>query len=108
MMNTYTHFIGIDCAAESFCSALYRSGDGIVASLAALEMTPEGFAAFEHSVIAQHCDRNQTIICIEATGVYSEQICYWLHSRGWSVALESPQKVKRSFRLRAKTDRLDA
>lgn len=107
-MNTYIHFLGIDCAAESFCSALYRSGDGIVASLARLPMTPEGFTAFEHALIDHHCDRQQTIICIEATGVYSEQICYWLTSRGWTVALESPLKVKRAFHARAKTDRLDA
>lgn len=107
-MNTDHQYIGIDCAAETFSAALYRSGDGVVASFAPIEQQIEGFVAFEQSLTRHGCKYAQTTICVEATGVYGEHLCYWLQARGWRVVLASPLEVKKSFHHRAKTDRLDA
>lgn len=37
------------------------------------------------------------MVCLEATGVYGEALCYYLAAKGYQVAVESPQKVKRAF-----------
>jgi transposase len=107
-MDTVPQFIGIDCAAESFAAALYRAGTGIVTTIDAIDNTIDGYQRLEQALQSHGCQTTSSIICVEATGVYCEHLCYWLHSRGWAVVLEAPAKVKRSFHARAKTDRLDA
>ena len=48
-------------------------------------------------------------MCMEATGVYGEALCYYLISKGYRVAVESPLKVKRAFAQSAhKNDMEDA
>jgi transposase len=42
-------------------------------------------------------------------GVYGEALCYWLHGRGYRVAVEDAAKVRRAMPVTgAKTDALDA
>jgi transposase len=46
---------------------------------------------------------------MEATGVYGEALCYFLHNLGYSVAVEAPLKVKRAFQPDGhKTDAVDS
>lgn len=57
-----------------------------------------------HSALSVHAG-------LEATGIYSEALAYWLHEHGHRVSLLNPRRVKdyaRSAGLRNKTDALDA
>ena len=69
-------------------------------------------AGFEeiHQWIQQSKVRvDQAVVVMEATGVYGESLCYYLCSRGYKVAVESPLKVKRAFDTSGhKTDSVDA
>jgi len=46
---------------------------------------------------------------MEATGVYCEKFCYFFHSLKYTLAVDPPQKVKRSFKIDGhKTDPVDS
>lgn len=48
---------------------------------------------------------------MEATGVYHEDLCYYLHHRGEKVSVEMPGRVKyfiKSLNLKTKTDKMEA
>lgn len=107
-MQRPTLFIGIDPAADTFTAALYHPDNGVIATLGPISNDHEGFSAFEQGLLGHGCTAGSTMICVESTGVYAEHLCYWLHSRHWRVALESPVKLKKSFHARAKTDEIDA
>jgi transposase len=107
-MHPYQHFIGIDSAAETFAAAIYHAEQKVRAAVDPIANTPDGFVTFEHWLHTHAVDPRTTVICVEATGVYCEHLCYWLHTRGWQVTVVSPHKVKRSSDRRAKTDLLDA
>ena len=50
------------------------------------------------------------MICLEATGVYSEVLVHFLAANGYPVAVEPPLKVKRAFKKPAghKSDPVDS
>jgi transposase len=107
-MDATTFYIGIDPAAESFAAAIAAPTQSLKAVKDDFANSAEGFAVFEQWLATHHVVAQQAIVCVENTGVYSEHLCYWLHSRGWAVVLEHPQRLKGSFTLRSKTDALDA
>jgi transposase len=107
-MDATTFYIGIDPASESFAAAITAAQHSLKAVKDDFLNTADGFVVFEQWLAAQQVTPQQAIICIENTGVYSEHLCYWLESRGWTVALEHPQRLKASFTARSKTDALDA
>ena len=97
-------FIGIDPAAESFTAARYPEGKPHH-----FDNNAEGSAALLAWLRSQHLTPEQTRICIENTGVYDEQLCYWLDQQGWPVFRLEPIKVWRAFRESApKTDAIDS
>lgn len=52
---------------------------------------------------------SHSVLCLEATGVYGEALCYWFAAKGYSLAVEPPNKVKRAFPLKGhKTDAVDS
>lgn len=54
-------------------------------------------------------NRSNSIICMEATGVYSEGIAHYLAAKNFKVSVESPLKVKRAFDpIGHKTDPVDS
>jgi transposase len=102
-------YIGIDVASETLAIAV-TTGPGRPA-LAALTVTndPEGFAAFDEALRGLGAGTDDTLVCLEATGVYGEALCYWLHGRGYHVVVEDASKVQRAMPIAgAKTDALDA
>ena len=68
----------------------------------------DGFVSFlgwlqEHNLLPE-----RTVVCMEATGVYSEGLAYFLHASGYVVAVEPPLNIQRKFPVNAsKADELD-
>lgn len=55
------------------------------------------------------CDKDQLLICLEHSGIYSNILCYSLLRLGACFALESPLNVKLTLGLtRGKDDQIDA
>lgn len=90
MPSAFSHFVGIDPAADSFTVALYPE-----TATHTFDNTPEGRAAF-----LAWLDRHRqatTLIVLENTGVYGEALAYELNQAAWSLTLVDPFKVWKAF-----------
>ena len=92
-MQVPKHFTGIDIASASFTVAIHLAGVKPVT----LPNSGDGFEQLLLWLKASGVNSSNTIVCMEATGVYTEHLCYFLHSKGFRVAVEAPQKVRRAF-----------
>lgn len=92
-MKVPRYFVGIDIAADTFTVAIHQSKVKPVT----LSNSGEGFEELLRWLKANNVNSSNATVCMEATGVYTEQVCYFLHSKGFCVAVEAPQKVRRAF-----------
>ncbi len=103
------YFIGIDIAKETFVASIYHTPREPVLTKEALPNNQMGYDQLllwlqDHKINKHNCS-----ICMEATGVYSQGIAYYLLSQGYQVSVESPLKVKRAFHPAGhKTDPVDS
>ena len=108
-MQFYHYHVGIDISNQDFCASIYQTPETLVETITDVENGLTGFKIFEQWLDKHHVKVNNSIICLEATGVYSEKLCYYFTAKGFPVALEPPLKVKRSFPdKRHKTDKVDS
>ena len=108
-MSTYLFYIGIDVSKDSFDAAAFTSTSEAPFALKDYSNDQAGIAQLHQHLSAKGITPQNAIICIEATGAYSELLCYQLHKLGYPLCLEAPLKVKRAFDIKAhKTDPLDA
>lgn len=108
LMNT-THYIGIDMALENFTASIYQGPDKSVACKEAIINSGPGYNAFTQWLASQNANPQNSMICLEATGVYAEALVRHLLAQGFCVAVEPPLKVKRAFYpVGHKNDRIDS
>ena len=91
--------VGLDVGAETYAAAALRSAGEAGEIKGTIANTPEGFDELSAWMKEHGITKERTAVCLEATGVYGEALCYYLISRGYRVAVESPLKVKRAFVL---------
>lgn len=109
VMNDPQFYVGVDVASETLAVVLTRGPGQPVAGPLTVANDPDGFAELAASLAEHQADPAKTLVCLEATGVYGEALCYWLHERGHRLAVEDAAKVKRAMPVSgAKTDGLDA
>lgn len=109
VMKKYSYFIGVDIASATFTAAIYNVAAKSVKVHAPFQNDTAGFSALEQWLYQEEIPRTDCLICLEATGVYGEAFCYYLCAKGYKVALESPDKVKRAFKIKGhKSDSADA
>jgi transposase len=102
-------FCGIDVASETLVASLIRTPEKRLAGPAEFDNDPAGFAVLVDWLREHEARTEDTLVCMEATGVYAEALCYYLHEAGYRVAVEDPLKVKRAFKTTAnKTDPVDS
>ncbi len=69
----------------------------------------DGFIMFVSWLESCRVKPSHCIICMEATGVYDEDIAHFLVTQGFTVSVEPPLKVKRAFNpVGHKTDPVDS
>lgn len=108
-MKHFTHFVGVDISAKFFTVSIYTSTRTVLATGEEFDNTADGYTRCLHWLTKHGATSSTTAICLEATGVYGEGFCYAFTSYGFSVAVESPVKVKRAFTQRThKTDAVDS
>lgn len=100
-------FIGIDPAQETFALSLFH-GPNQDQPTTTFSNDFDGFSACRAWLSELGALPELTVICVEATGVYAEALCYFLHEQGYPVSVESPHKVKRAFKTANKNDPTDA
>lgn len=107
-MTTFLSFVGVDIASASFLACIGTAPWKLTVQPTKFENHEDGFLSFlgwlqEHKLRAE-----STVVCMEATGVYSEGLAYFLHASGYTVAVEPPLNIQRKFPVNAsKTDALD-
>jgi transposase len=85
------YFIGIDISSQTFATAIYHK------SGTSFSNNASGFLLFEEWLKSNNVDANNSMIVMEATGVYTESLCLYLYQKGFKVCIEHPHKVKRAF-----------
>lgn len=108
-MNPPLHYIGLDIADRTFAATDYSAAEQKYSKAQTFSNDPAGFSATEAWFKKCGADPENTVVCMEATGVYTERLCYWLCAKGYRVAVEAPHKTKRAFHpLGAKSDPIDS
>lgn len=108
-MKRTKHFVGVDLASESFTASIWTTSSLELKTYDDLSNSIEGFEVFLNWLKQNQVITKESVICMEATGVYGEQLCYFLATQGFKVAVEAPHKVKRAFPTSGhKTDHTDS
>lgn len=108
-MNRPAYYIGIDVAADDFTAAILTTPDKPLHVRETILNSTDGFRSFEQWLQTQQVTPKNSVVCLEATGVYGEVLCYYLTAKGYRVVVEPPLKVKRAFNESGhKTDVVDS
>lgn len=108
-MEKNTFFIGLDIACDDFAASIYEAPEKKTITKEAIENNPDGFSQFVNWLKQYNIDSSNSIICMEATGVYSEACAHYLAANNFRVSVEPPLKVKRAFDpVGHKTDPVDS
>lgn len=103
------YFVGVDIASSSFMVSVGTQPWKLLLKPQEFENTEDGYQALLDYFSNHQMSVSQTIICMEATGVYSEGLAYFLFAKGYQVAVQPPLEVKRAFKPNTpKTDALDS
>ncbi len=107
-MKTYVNFIGIDISKEHLDYCLVVDGKTIISLRE--ENTAEGIEKVVSIFQKDHQAKlENTIFCMEHTGVYQAHLVSFLYEKGWDIWLENPTQIKFSMGLqRGKNDKIDA
>lgn len=107
-MTLLQSFVGIDIASTSFVACVGTTPWKLTVKPVKFENDEEGFVSFLGWLQDYNLQAESTVVCMEATGVYSEGLAYFLYASGYTVAIEPPLKIQRKFPAHAsKTDELD-
>jgi transposase len=102
-------FIGLDISEADFTASIYKTPGQSIITKEAIPNDPKGFEMLLLWLKDHHIDKKNCRICMEATGVYSQAIAYYLLFQGFPVSVEPPLKVKRAFDpVGHKTDPVDS
>lgn len=93
-MQTTKYFVGFDISADDFSASCITSPDDLVFSTQKFSNDIDGSNEFVSLLSKNNIKPSEAIICMEATGVYSENISYFLASKGFNVCIEAPHKIK--------------
>src|SRR5712691_7120145 len=76
-----------------------------------IEQTPEGFSSLYHRLLKTGARPNQTLVVMEATGIYWMALATFLTRQGYGVSIVNPSQAHhfaKALLKRAKTDTIDA
>jgi len=109
IMQKNKFFIGLDIACDDFVASIYETPEKRIFTREAIENNPDGFSVLINWLRQHDINGSNAIICMEATGVYSEACAHYLVASGFKVSVEPPLKVKRAFDpVGHKTDPVDS
>lgn len=108
-----THVVGIDIACETFAARLVVSQPSVVPVGAGMtfDNSIHGFTQCLSWLLAQELQPTETLIVVEATGVYWEALALFFSHRYFPLSVVNPAQIKyfsRSILQRGKSDQLDA
>jgi transposase len=94
------YYVGIDVASATFTSAAGALVDQrwrITVKPSRFDNHYDSFAQYLHWLQRHQLLPTNTVICMEATGVYNELLAHFLVANGYRLAIQPPLAVKRAF-----------
>ena len=108
-MKNIKFFIGVDISAEYITVSALSKKDGKVESFENFENNANGFQSLLAEFQSHKITAKNSIVCMEATGVYGESLAYYLVGKNFKLVIENPHKIKRAFDISPKkTDKIDS
>lgn len=108
-MKPAAYSVGIDISSESFTVGVITAPGKVFTNPADYSNDLDGFEELRASLESLGTHPENMIICMEATGVYGEQLCYYLYDHGYRIAVDPALKIKRAFKVSGhKTDAVDS
>lgn len=105
----FNNFVGIDISKRTFDLALIKDNNATVFISDTFSNTHSGVVHLEEFLKKQGLKMEETLFCMEHTGIYCRLLSQYLTERKYSVWLEMPVRIIHSLGLqRGKNDRLDA
>ena len=105
----FNNFVGIDISKNTFDLALIKDNNASIFISDAFSNTHSGLVRLEEFLKKQGLKMEETLFCMEHTGIYCRLLSQYLTERKYAVWLEMPVKIIHSLGLqRGKNDRLDA
>ncbi|WP_408040188.1 IS110 family RNA-guided transposase [Tenacibaculum amylolyticum] len=102
----FLYFVGIDVSKQTFDVAILNDGN---TKSFVFDNTQKGVKAFLRLLKNQHISLNNTLICMEHTGVYGNLLITKLVEVKANFCVEMSLRIVRSLGIqRGKTDKLDA
>jgi len=109
VMTEIKYCVGVDIASSTFTVAVGEMPWKVLLKPQVFENTEDGYQMLLEWFVQQHLSTSNTVVCMEATGVYSEGLAYFLFAKGYRVAVQSPLEVKRTFKpYGPKSDAVDS
>ncbi|MDX1437275.1 MAG: IS110 family transposase [Anaerolineales bacterium] len=103
------YFVGIDIASQTFTACVLQEPWQVILAPREFPNQPSGFDQFLAWLRAQGLAWAETVFCMEATGVYGEELAYFLVAQGCWLAVHPPLEIKRAFYpVGHKNDRVDS
>lgn len=107
-MTLLQSFVGVDIASASFMACVGTAPWKLTVKPVKFDNQEDGFISFLDWLQKHNLSPEGTVVCMEATGVYSEGLAYFLYASGYTVAVEPPLNIQRKFPANvSKTDELD-
>jgi transposase len=103
--------VGIDVGAEQCALAILRPDKSALVKPVSFANAADGFKFLHHKLAALDVPAANICVGLEATGLYWENLYYYLQQQGYALLLLHPGQTHQFAQrrgLRAKTDRLDA
>lgn len=108
-MTTIKYSVGVDIASSTFTVAVGEMPWKVLLKAQTFENAEDGYQQLLEWLAQHRLSVSETVVCMEATGVYSEGLAYFLYAQGYRVAVQSPLEVKRTFKLYGpKSDAVDS
>ena len=115
MQEVIKQIVGIDVGKESFYACYkikYQDNSVKVKGVRSFTNDAQGLSTFYNWCKKRHKTADiKPIYVMEATGVYYEELAYYLHSKKEIVSVHLAQKIKyfaKSCNLKTKTDKVDS
>ncbi len=98
-MKKYSTFVGIDISKKTFDASIYVEGKNAIALHQAFEQTETGYATFLTWLQDQSITLQDSLFCMEHTGIYISGLLQFLHRANLSVWVEMPLRIKKCMGL---------
>lgn len=111
--NIMMYSVGIDVASDKIDVIFKESKDGVgkIKGSKRFSNDGKGFEELLRWSKKRQKDGHQLLFVMEATGVYHENLCYFLYEQDEEIKVVLAQKVKyyaKSLNIKTKTDKVDA